>query len=110
VTVIKIRPSVRRDNQGENALSHLDCRATLRISFLTIRESNILIYSANLREERGNVGIIRSPLRASLLPGQWDNFPSLLQFPYFDHKALTPSCFERSDEITADCPRKQPGI
>jgi hypothetical protein len=29
---------------------------------------NILIYSANDREDRGNVGIIRSPVRASILP------------------------------------------
>ena len=31
-------------------------------------DGNILIYSANDREDRGNVGIIRSPLRASILP------------------------------------------
>jgi hypothetical protein len=29
---------------------------------------NILIYSANEREDRGDVGIIRSPVRASILP------------------------------------------
>jgi hypothetical protein len=36
----------------------------------TVRDAdgNILIYSANDREDRGNVGIIRSPLRASILP------------------------------------------
>jgi hypothetical protein len=31
-------------------------------------DGNILIYSANDREDRGNVGIIRSPVRASILP------------------------------------------
>jgi len=30
-------------------------------------DGNILIYSANDRGDRGNVGIIRSPVRASLL-------------------------------------------
>ena len=36
----------------------------------TVRDEggNILIYSANDRGDRGNVGIIRSPLRASILP------------------------------------------
>jgi hypothetical protein len=36
----------------------------------TVRDEggNILIYSANDREGRGNVGIIRSPIRASILP------------------------------------------
>jgi len=36
----------------------------------TVRDEggNILIYSANDREDRGNVGIIRSPVRASILP------------------------------------------
>ena len=36
----------------------------------TVRDEdgNILIYSANDREGRGNVGIIRSPVRASILP------------------------------------------
>ena len=38
----------------------------------TVRDEdgNILIYSANDRGDRGNVGIIRSPVRASILPGQ----------------------------------------
>jgi len=38
----------------------------------TVRDAdgNILIYSANDREGRGNVGIIRSPIRASTLPLQ----------------------------------------
>jgi hypothetical protein len=31
-------------------------------------DGNILIYSANDRGDRGNVGIIRSPLRATILP------------------------------------------
>jgi hypothetical protein len=31
-------------------------------------DGNILIYSANDRGDRGNVGIIRSPIRASILP------------------------------------------
>jgi hypothetical protein len=31
-------------------------------------DSNVLIYSANLRGDDGNVGIIRSPLRAIVLP------------------------------------------
>jgi hypothetical protein len=31
-------------------------------------EVNVLIYSANDRGDRGNVGIIRSPIRASILP------------------------------------------
>ncbi|MGZ4892330.1 MAG: hypothetical protein ACXV2B_08775 [Halobacteriota archaeon] len=31
-------------------------------------DGNILIYSANDRGDRGNVGIIRSPVRASILP------------------------------------------
>jgi hypothetical protein len=36
----------------------------------TVRDEdgNILIYSANDREGRGNVGIIRSPISASTLP------------------------------------------
>ena len=36
----------------------------------TVRDEggNILIYSANDREDQGNVGIIRSPIRASILP------------------------------------------
>jgi hypothetical protein len=36
----------------------------------TVRDEggNILIYSANDRGGRGNVGIIRSPVRASILP------------------------------------------
>src|SRR5664279_1363214 len=36
----------------------------------TVRDEggNILIYSANDRGDRGNVGIIRSPVRASILP------------------------------------------
>ena len=36
----------------------------------TVRDEggNILIYSANDRGDRGNVGIIRSPIRASILP------------------------------------------
>ena len=38
----------------------------------TVRDEggNILIYSANDRGDRGNVGIIRSPIRASILPDQ----------------------------------------
>jgi protein-S-isoprenylcysteine O-methyltransferase Ste14 len=31
-------------------------------------DGNILIYSANERGDRGDVGIIRSPVRASILP------------------------------------------
>ena len=31
-------------------------------------EVNVLIYSANDRGDRGNVGIIRSPVRATILP------------------------------------------
>ena len=36
----------------------------------TVRDEDgdILIYSANDREDRGNVGIIRSPVRATILP------------------------------------------
>ena len=36
----------------------------------TVRDEdgNILIYSANDRGDRGNVGIIRNPIRASILP------------------------------------------
>ena len=36
----------------------------------TVRDEdgNILIYSANDRGDRGDVGIIRSPVRASILP------------------------------------------
>jgi hypothetical protein len=36
----------------------------------TVRDEggNILIYSANDRGNRGNVGIIRNPIRASILP------------------------------------------
>ena len=39
----------------------------------TVRDEggNILIYSANDREDRGNVGIIRSPVRASILPDHY---------------------------------------
>jgi hypothetical protein len=39
----------------------------------TVRDEdgNILIYSANDREGRGNVGIIRSPVRASILPDSY---------------------------------------
>jgi len=38
----------------------------------TVRDEggNILIYSANDRGDRGNVGIIRNPIRASILPDQ----------------------------------------
>jgi hypothetical protein len=38
----------------------------------TVRDEdgNALIYSANDRGDRGNVGIIRSPIRASILPDQ----------------------------------------
>ena len=44
----------------------------------TVRDEdgNILIYSANDREGRGNVGIIRSPVRASILPDYIGSFPS----------------------------------
>jgi len=40
----------------------------------TVRDEggNILIYSANDREDRGNVGIIRSPIRALILPDSID--------------------------------------
>ena len=40
----------------------------------TVRDEggNILIYSANDRGDRGNVGIIRSPIRASILPDHED--------------------------------------
>jgi hypothetical protein len=43
----------------------------------TVRDEdgNVLIYSANDRGDRGNVGIIRSPIRASILPDRsrnWD--------------------------------------
>jgi hypothetical protein len=31
-------------------------------------DGNVLIYSANDRGDRGNVGIIRSPVRAPILP------------------------------------------
>jgi hypothetical protein len=36
----------------------------------TVRDEdgNVLIYSANVRGDRGNVGIIRSPVRATILP------------------------------------------
>ena len=47
----------------------------------TVRDEdgNVLIYSANDRGDRGNVGIIRSPIRASILPDRTDiNDPSLL--------------------------------
>jgi hypothetical protein len=39
-------------------------------------DGNILIYSANDRGDRGNVGIIRSPLRATILPDF--HYPSLV--------------------------------
>ena len=41
----------------------------------TVRDEggNILIYSANDRGDRGNVGIIRSPIRASILPDRCRN-------------------------------------
>jgi hypothetical protein len=38
-------------------------------------DGNILIYSANDREGRGNVGIIRSPVRASTLPDYREKVP-----------------------------------
>jgi hypothetical protein len=38
---------------------------------------NILIYSANDREDRGNVGIIRSPVRASILPDRGNTLVSV---------------------------------
>ena len=43
----------------------------------TVRDEggNILIYSANDREDRGNVGIIRSPVRASIPPDQLGHRP-----------------------------------
>src|SRR5580704_15347652 len=39
----------------------------------TVRDEdgNVLIYSANDRGDRGNVGIIRSPIRASILPDRF---------------------------------------
>jgi hypothetical protein len=44
----------------------------------TVRDEggNILIYSANDRGDRGNVGIIRSPIRASILPDQSGSGPT----------------------------------
>src|SRR6202051_3841055 len=38
----------------------------------TVRDEdgNVLIYSANVRGDRGNVGIIRSPVRATILLDQ----------------------------------------
>ncbi len=44
----------------------------------TVRDEdgNILIYSANDRGDRGDVGIIRSPVRASILPDRSTSAPS----------------------------------
>jgi hypothetical protein len=46
----------------------------------TVRDEggNILIYSANDREDRGNVGIIRSPIRVSILPDSHSATSNLL--------------------------------
>ena len=45
----------------------------------TVRDEdgNILIYSANDREDRGNVGVIRSPVRASILPAHDQAAPAV---------------------------------
>ena len=45
----------------------------------TVRDEdgNILIYSANDRGDRGNVGIIRSPVRATILPDESRNAKEL---------------------------------
>src|SRR4029077_8854805 len=50
----------------------------------TVRDEggNILIYSANDRGDRGNVGIIRSPIRASILPDR--NRQRLLKISPFE--------------------------
>ncbi len=49
----------------------------------TVRDEdgNILIYSANDRGDRGDVGIIRSPVRASVLPDRSTSAPSHAQWP-----------------------------
>jgi hypothetical protein len=59
----------------------------------TVRDEdgNVLIYSANDRGDRGNVGIIRSPVRATILP---------------DHRTRPPwptskAAYEASSAVTA---------
>jgi len=44
-------------------------------------DGNVLIYSANDRGDRGNVGIIRSPIRASILPDPERKLPSSASVP-----------------------------
>ena len=56
----------------------------------TVRDEdgNILIYSANDRGDRGDVGIIRSPVRASILPDRVQSLISLI-FPAPDDDGRT---------------------
>jgi hypothetical protein len=54
----------------------------------TVRDEdgNILIYSANDRGDRGNVGIIRSPVRASIPPDQSGHDPNIRAEGFRDSK------------------------
>ena len=61
----------------------------------TVRDEagNILIYSANDRGDRGDGGIIRSPVRASILP---DHLPALA----IDVRVKMPRrALERGDDV-----------
>jgi hypothetical protein len=57
----------------------------------TVRDEdgNVLIYSANDRGDRGNVGIIRSPIRASILPDR----PTQIFQKVPCGESTTPCCF-----------------
>jgi hypothetical protein len=62
----------------------------------TVRDEdgNVLIYSANDRGDRGNVGIIRSPIRASILPDRSRLWRQVLSTPEVGSYDI--SCSERS--------------
>jgi hypothetical protein len=88
----ELRPSTQREDQltMETKLEQIAVKAVNQLPKSVVREirtprsvgtgggqpppvtryedGNILIYSANDRGDRGNVGIIRSPIRASILP------------------------------------------
>jgi hypothetical protein len=56
-------------------------------------DGNILIYSANDRGDRGNVGIIRSPIRASILPDHSRHPPGHWVARYRSYNSVARSAF-----------------
>ena len=84
----------------------------------TVRDEggNILIYSANDRGDRGNVGIIRSPIRASILPDHFRH-PLLLEGGYnlvariakLGGRREIPTAAARVPTCVAVAPRKDEG-